>query len=194
MFKSMDEILAEVAEFVQGCLGPLGVSGEIQPDQVAEWAINFCIQLVATLLLFLIVKLFLWKPITSFLESRSEQMDKDLAIASEAKEHALQLEKELAEKYDAAKFEIQKLLKEAELEGANRREQIILEAKEEALRRINLANEEIEREISMQQADIKNQIISIAFLAAETIVGSEIDHDAYLETVTKIIESGTNNE
>ena len=190
----MDEILAEVAEFVQGCLGPLGVSGEIQPDQVAEWAINFCIQLVATLLLFLIVKLFLWKPITSFLESRSEQMDKDLAIASEAKEHALQLEKELAEKYDAAKFEIQKLLKEAELEGANRREQIILEAKEEALRRINLANEEIEREISMQQADIKNQIISIAFLAAETIVGSEIDHDAYLETVTKIIESGTNNE
>ena len=66
MFKSMDEILAEVADYVRGCLGPLGVSGEIQPDQVAEWAINFCIQLVATLLLFLIVRLFLWKPITKF--------------------------------------------------------------------------------------------------------------------------------
>lgn len=194
MFKSMEDVLAEVAEFVQGCLGPLGVSGEIQPNQVAEWAINFCIQLVATLILFLIVKIFLWKPITSFLESRSRQMDKDLNDASEAKERALQIEKELTLKYENAKFEIQKLLKEAELEGTNRKEQIIKEAKDEALRRINMAKDEIEREISMQQADIKNQIISIAFLAAETIVGSEINREAYLETVTKIIESGTGNE
>ena len=121
-------------------------------------------------------------------------MDKDLQIAQEAKEKALELEKELALKYDAAKVEIQKLLKEAELEGAHRKEEIIKEAKEEALRRISLAEEEIEREISMQQADIKSQIISIAFLAAETIVGSEINRDEYLDTVTKIIESGMSNE
>ena len=190
----MDEILAEVAEFVQGCLGPLGVSGEIQPDQVLEWAINFGIQLVATLILFLIVKIFLWKPITKFLESRSEQMDKDLEIARETKEKAMELEKELALKYDSAKSDIQKLLKAAEAEGLVRKEQIIKEAKEEALRRINLAEEEIEREISMQQADIKNQIISIAFLAAETIVGKEINREEYLVAVSKIIESGMNDE
>ena len=184
----MEEILAEVAEFVQGCLGPLGVSGEINPDQVVEWAINFGIQLVATLLLFLIVKIFFWKPITKFLESRSEQMDKDLEAAKESNE------KELALKYDAAKADIQKLLKQAELEGNLRKEEIINDAKEEALRRINLANEEIEREISMQEADIKNQIISIAFLAAETIVGKEINRDEYLNAVTKIIESGMSNE
>ena len=194
MFKSMEEILAEVAEFVKGCLGPLGVSGEINPDQVVEWAINFGIQLVATLLLFLIVKIFFWKPITKFLESRSEQMDKDLEAAKESKEKALEYEKELALKYDAAKADIQKLLKQAELEGNLRKEEIINDAKEEALRRINLANEEIEREISMQEADIKNQIISIAFLAAETIVGKEINRDEYLNAVTKIIESGMSNE
>ena len=58
MFKSMEEILAEVADFVKSCLGPLGVSGSIEPNLVLEWAINFAIQLVATLLLFLIVKIF----------------------------------------------------------------------------------------------------------------------------------------
>lgn len=194
MFKSMEEVLAEVSAFVKECLGPLGVSGEIDPNLVLEWAINFAIQLVATLLLFLIVKIFLWKPITNFLESRSKQMDKDLEAARESKEKALEYEKELALKYDAAKADIQKLLQEAESEGNARKEQIIKEAKEEALRRINLAEEEIEREISMQQADIKNQIISIAFLAAETIVGKEINQDEYLQTVTKIIESGMNND
>ena len=40
----------------------------------------------------------------------------------------------------------------------------------------------------------KNQITSIAFLAAEKIVGKEIDQEKYLETVTKIIESGVENE
>ena len=194
MFKSMEEVLAEVSEFVKECLGPLGVSGEIQTDQILGWVIGFAIQLVATLILFLIVKIFLWKPITKFLESRSEQMDKDLLAAQEAKERALELEKELALKYENAKLDIQKLLKEAELEGRERQEQIIKEAKEEALRRISLAEEEIEREISMQEADIKNQIISIAFLAAETIVGKEINREEYLMTVTKIIESGMNNE
>ena len=190
----MEEVLAEVSEFVKECLGPLGVSGEIQTDQILGWVVGFAIQLVATLILFLIVKIFLWKPITKFLESRSEQMDKDLLAAQESKERALELEKELALKYENAKLDIQKLLKEAELQGRERQEQIIKEAKEEALRRISLAEEEIEREISMQEADIKNQIISIAFLAAETIVGKEINREEYLMTVTKIIESGMNNE
>jgi F-type H+-transporting ATPase subunit b len=194
MFKSMEELLGEVSEFVKECLGPLGVSGEIQPNQVLDWAINFAIQIVATLILFLVVKIFLWKPITKFLESRSEQMDKDLEVAKEAKEKALELEKELAIKYDNAKVEIQKLLKAAESQGLERKEQIIQEAKEEALRRISLAEEEIQREISLQEADIKNQIISIAFLAAETIVGKEINREEYLQTVTKIIESGMKNE
>ena len=112
----------------------------------------------------------------------------------EAKEKALKLETELNAKYDAAKDEIAKLLKQAETDGNLRKEEIIAEAKAEAARRLELAKEEIEREISQQENDIKNQIASIAFLAAEKIVGKEINHEDYLETVTKIIESGMENE
>ena len=56
-----------------------------------------------------------------------------------------------------------------------------------------MANEDIKREVKAQEDDIKKQIIQIAFLAAEAIVGSEIDQEKYLQTVTSIIESGTNN-
>ena len=121
-------------------------------------------------------------------------MDKDLVEAQQAKERAEQLEAELKVKYDAAKVEIQKLLKEAEAQGNLRKEEIINEAKLEATRRLTMAKEEIEREIAMQEDDIRNQIISIAFLAAEKIVGNQIDQEQYLEAVTKIIESGMNNE
>jgi F-type H+-transporting ATPase subunit b len=185
----MDQILKDIAEFVNGCLGPLGNSGDI-----GTWLRDFCIQLIATLLLFIVVKIFLWKPLTEFLEARKDMMDKDLVEAQQAKERAEQLEAELKVKYDAAKVEIQKLLKEAEAQGNLRKEEIINEAKLEATRRLTMAKEEIEREIAMQEDDIRNQIISIAFLAAEKIVGNQIDQEQYLEAVTKIIESGMNNE
>ena len=185
----MDEILKDIAAFVEACLGPLSGNGDI-----FSWLRDFVIQLIATLLLFIVVKIFLWKPLTEFLEARRDKMDKDLIETEEAKLKAIKLQEELAKKYAEAKDEIAKLLKQAEVEGNLRKEEIIEEAKREAARRLELAKEEIEREIAQQENDIKNQIISIAFLAAEKIVGSEINQEKYLETVSMIIESGRNDE
>ena len=184
----MEEILKDVSKFVSECLGPLGNSGDIW-----TWLRDFSIQILATLLLFLVVRAFLWKPITEFLEARRDKMDQELLEASEARERAIKLEEELQAKYDGAKAEIQKLLKEAETQGNLRREEIVKEAKLEAQRLLNLATEDIKREIAMEENNIKKEIISIAFLAAEAILGKEINQEEYLETVTKIIESGTNN-
>ena len=184
----MEEILKDVSKFVEECLGPLGNSGNIW-----TWLRDFAIQIIATLLLFLVVRAFLWKPITKFLEARRDQMDQDLVEANESRERAIKLEEELQAKYDGAKVEIQKLLKEAESQGNLQRDEIIKEAKLEAERILALANEDIKREIAMEENNIKKEIISIAFLAAEAILGKEINQEEYLDTVTKIIESGTNN-
>ena len=184
----MEEILKDVSQFVSDCLGPLGNSGNIW-----TWLRDFSIQILATLLLFLVVRAFLWKPITQFLEARRDQMDQELNEAKESRERAIKLEEDLQAKYDGAKVEIQKLLKQAEVEGNLRKDEIVKEAKAEAQRLLAMADEEIEREIATQEQDIKNQIVSTAFLAAEAILGKEIEHDKYLEAVTKIIESGTNN-
>lgn len=189
ILSKMDDVLKDIAEFVEGCLGPLSGNGNI-----LSWLRDFSIQICATLILFLVVRIFLWKPLTEFLEARRNQMDKELNDAKAARENALKLEEELNAKYLNAKEDIAKLLKQAEADGNMRKEEIIADAKKEAARRIELAKEEIEREISQQENDIKNQIATIAFMAAEKIVGNEIDRESYLNTVTKIIESGMNNE
>ena len=73
-------------------------------------------------------------------------------------------------------------------------DEAINEAKLEAKRRIELANDEINAEIMQKQNDIKDQIVTIAFMAAEKIVGKEIDKNTYLNEVTNIIDSGLKNE
>ena len=185
----MDEILKEIAEFVNGCLGPLSGSGDI-----TSWLRDVAIQLAGTIILFIIVRVFLWKPVTKYLESRKEIMDKQMQEAKEHRENAVLLEEELNQKYAAAKSEIAELLKNAETQGKLRKEEIISEAKAEAQRRIELAHEEIEAEIASKQNDIKNQIVSVAFIAAEKIIGREINQEEYLKVVTNIIDSGAGND
>lgn len=185
----MEEILKDVSQFVTDCLGPLSGTGNI-----ATWLRDFLIQLCATILLFVVVRIFLWKPITNLLEARRNQMDSDLESAKEHKNNAIKLEEELKTKYEDAKLEIQKLINDAINEGNVRKETIVNDAKLEAKRRIELAKEEIEAEIIQKQNDIKNQIVTIAFMAAEKIVGKEIDKDTYLNEVINIIDSGLKNE
>jgi F-type H+-transporting ATPase subunit b len=148
----MEEILKDVSKFVEECLGPLGNSGNIW-----TWLRDFTIQILATLLLFIIVKIFLWRPITKFLEARRDKMDQELLDAEASRERAIQLEEELKSKYDGAKLEIQKLLKEAETQGNLQRDEIIKEAKLEAQRILTLANEDIKREIAMEENNIKKE-------------------------------------
>ena len=185
----MEEILKDVSDFVNECLGPLSGSGNL-----STWMRDFLIQLCATILLFIVVRIFLWKPITNLLEARRSAMDSELESAKEHRNNAIMLEEELKRKHEEAKLEIQKLLNDAINEGNLAKEEIIKEAKLEAKRRIDLANQEIEAEIIQKQNDIKNQIVTIAFMAAEKIVGKEIKQEEYLQTVTKIIDSGLVNE
>lgn len=185
----MEEVLKDISQFVNDCLGPLSGTGNL-----ATWLRDFLIQLCATILLFVVVRVFLWKPITDLLEARRNQMDSELDSAKVHRENAIKLEEELKAKYDEAKNEIAKLLNDAISEGNSAKEAIIRDAKLEAKRRIELANEEIEAEIIQKQNDIKNQIVDIAFMAAEKIVGKEIEKDIYLKEVTNIIDSGLKNE
>jgi len=185
----MEEILKDISQFVEECLGPLGGSGEL-----STWVRDFLIQLIATIILFLVVRIFLWKPITEFLEARKKNMDNELESAKEHNQKALEYEESMKEQNALAKKEIQKLLQEASLQGDLVKQEIIEEAKKEAERRIALANQEIELEIKQKEEDIKNQIVTIAFLAAEKIVGKEIDHNEYLSLVTNIIDGGLENE
>ena len=185
----MEEILKDVSQFVNDCLGPLSGSGNI-----ATWLRDFLIQLCATILLFIVVRVFLWKPITNLLEARRSQMDSELESAKEHRNNAIKLEEELKAKYDEAKNEIAKLLDDAIKEGNSAKESIINDAKLESKRRIELAKDEINAEIMQKQNDIKNQIVDIAFMAAEKIVGKEIDKSTYLNEVTTIIDGGLKHE
>ncbi len=183
MILSMSKILEDVSSFVDKCLGPLGSDGFC-------WNTlrDIIIQLCATLLLFIIIRIFIWKRVTAILETRRAAIDKELIEAKEANRKARHLVSENQDKLEEAQKEIKAMLEAAEKEANLRRDEIIKDAKDEASRRLDNVEEEIKAEISKKNAEIHQQIVDIAMLAAEKIVEREIDQDKYIDLVNKIIE------
>lgn len=179
------ELLDSITEFVNKCLGPLGVEG-FTADQLRDLFIQF----LATLILFFFVKKFLWEKITNFLEVRQKAIDLELTQAQEANQKAVELQEKLDKDYENSKLEIQTLIANAVKEGNVLKDDIVAEAKKEAEARLEKATKDIEYEIKKQQNNIKEEIIEIAFAAAEKIVAKEVDQKKHLKIVTDLIESG----
>lgn len=179
----MDEILNKIAEAVNSCLGPL-TNMQITGGDVRD----LLIQLVATIILFLVIRFFFWKPITNILEKRREAIDEALESAKTSRENAKALEDELANQLEEAKNQIKEMLAKAEKDGNLRRDQIIEDAKAEAKRRLDNLEIELEQEKNSMQKQIKKEIVDIAFLAAEKIVAKEINQDKYMDVVDEILK------
>jgi len=188
----MQKILEEINRFVNGALGP--ILGSKDGYDWGEWIRDFLIQFIAFIILIVIIRFFLWKPLTAYLAKKAEATDQTLIEAKQIKEKNEELNKELQEKFDNAQNEIKEMLAKASLEGQRKREEIINDAKEEARRRIELAEEQIALEIKRQKEDIKQEIVDIAFLAAAKIAEKEVDKKKYLQLVENIIESGLKDE
>ena len=183
--------LEAIKSTIQQALGPLANLNSLTASDFEQYGIDFGIQLAATIILFIIVAIFFWKPITKILEQRREAIDKELEDAKAAKENAIEIESELRKERDDAKAEIKSKLDQAEKEANLKRDMIINQAREEAKRRMENLELEFEQEKKSMEADIRKEIVDIAFKAAEKIVAKEINQEKYLDVVDEILKGAS---
>ena len=182
------EALDKIRATIQETLGPLFNTTNLTVDRLTQYGIDFGIQIGATILLFIIVAIFFWKPITKILEKRREVIDKELTDAEQAKQNAIEIEAELNQQLSAAKEQVKEMLDRAEKEANIRRNEIINQAREEARRRMENLQIELEQERNSMEKEIRQEIVSVAFAAAEKIVSKEINQDKYMDVVDQILK------
>lgn len=149
---------------------------------------HIIIQMCATLILFFVVRKWLWKPITELLEKRRELINKELIEAKNKNLSACNLELETKNAYLKLKEESKAIINEAIKTANLEKEAIIAEAKKEANRRLERADLEIKNEINDAKNQVKNEIVDIAFMISQKIVGKEISKNTYQDLVNEIIE------
>ena len=90
------------------------------------------ISLANLVILFLILKKFLYGPVTKMLDKRREEIDTQYSDAESAKENAQKKEAELTMRLDGAKTEAEAIVKEAADTAHSRGDKIIEDANKEA--------------------------------------------------------------
>lgn len=130
--------------------------------------------LINTLIIFLIFRIFLFKPVCNILDKRKELAASEIADAQKAKESAQKAEQEYLESIANAKNEAAEIVKQANLRAQAREEEIIAEANAKAAEIRQKAEEAIERDKKRAINEIKDEISDIVIMAATKVVEKEI--------------------
>lgn len=140
------------------------------------------------LILMLLVKKFLFKPVLNILQQRQDEVDKIYADANKAKDEATTLRADYENRLASAKEEASEIVKTAAEQAQRRSIEIVDEAQEKANALRARAEAEIAQEKKKAINEIKDEISGMAVDIASKVVEREIsakDHEKLIEDFIK---------
>ena len=145
--------------------------------------------LLNTLILFLVLKHFLFDKVNKVIEDRKNDVKETYRQADEAKENAEKLEAEYTRRLEGAKEESAQIIQTATRKAQQRSDEIISEARTEAKGLVDNASREIEREKKIAVNQIKNEITDIALSAAAAVVEKDMTGEDNERLIEKFIDN-----
>lgn len=152
-------------------------------------AINwtFAFQLINTLILYLILRKFLFGPVTKFMQNRENEIKNQIQHAADMEAIALEHKIEYEGKLTSAEEEGRNIVKTHTLRAENRAFEII-KAAESDIESMKLnAHRELERERVKAVNELKDQISHLTILAASKVVEKDLNEADHKELINKFI-------
>ena len=146
-------------------------------------------QLLNLLILTLLVKKFLFKPVQNIIAQRQQAADAMLVEAKTAKEEAQTAKAEYEKSIAGAKDEAAQIVEEATRAASRRSEQLMSEAADSARRMKERAETEIEQERKKALNDVKDEIGGMALDIASKVVEREISEKDHRQLIDEFIQN-----
>ena len=160
----------------------------MQPSEIITVNIwQIVVSLLNLVILFLIVKKFLYKPIKKTLKDRVEKLEEKYTEADERLENAKNTEAELNEKLSEADKAAEQIVSDATVVAERRKAEITAEAQAEADNIVRLAHAEAELERKKAQGDIKTQIVDVSLALSEKLIEREIKEEDHHNLIDSFI-------
>ena len=144
--------------------------------------------LVSFIVLMVVLKIFLYKPIVNMLDQRSQRIRESLEAAERAREESAASQEEVQAQLEAARAEGQQLIASArEVAGRFREEETAKVRQEiEAERSRATANIQRERDTAIEQ--LRSEFADLAITAAERVVERSLDQQAHQDIIDRVLE------
>lgn len=150
------------------------------------WSI--LVSLANLLIMFLILKRFLFKPVQKMMVARKQQVDQIYQDAKENRDSAINMKQEYEARLATAREEADGLVRNAVQTAQRKGDAIVAEANSQASHLKQKAEQEIAQEKKQMLQDVRGEISDIAVSIASKVVEREVkkqDYDAFVDEFIK---------
>lgn len=143
----------------------IDVQGSLFPNPL-----TMVVQLLATLVIFLAVKKWLWKPVRNILDKRSEAMQSNLDSAFKKNEEASKNLEDAKKELEKAKQTSGEIVDSAKKQAKQLKEEMLNDAKKQAQAKLDEADNKIEGAKKQLQNELHDEIVSVAMSAVTKLL------------------------
>jgi F-type H+-transporting ATPase subunit b len=144
-------------------------------------------QIVNFVILLIILRFLLYKPILNMLTSRRQRIQESMEYAERVKQDAANQQKEFERKLEETRRETQAAAAAAAQVGEKEREAILTQAREEARKLVEQAKEQIEYERKQMLFDLQEQVVDLSLLAAQKVIGQSLNDQHHRQLIGEFI-------
>ena len=140
------------------------------------------------LLLIFLVKKYAWGNLSSILDERAEKISSDIDGAEEARKKAEELASKREAELAGSRTEAKTIIENAKGTAEKSRADILAEAKLEAGRLKEKANQEIAQNKAEALQSVKEDVADLTISLAEKILSKNLDSQAHKELIDQYID------
>ena len=157
-----------------------------------DWNIVWTI--VNILVLFLLLKHFLFKPITEMMESRTAEIENNLKDAEDQKQKASELTAQYEEKLQGAHAEAAQIVSEARQRGQREYDASLKTAGPDAQKEQERARADMEREREEMLRGVQENVTELVLLTASKLSQKELDEESDRKLVDSFLSEAGGDE
>lgn len=150
---------------------------------------NILISLVNLLILFLVMKKFLFKPVMKVMNERQSQVTAIYNDAENDRKAAADMKQEYESRMAAAREEADGLVRNAVQTAQRKSDAIVADAKDQAAHLKQKAEMEIQLEKKQMLSDVKAEISDLAVSIASRIMEREVNPQDHADFVDQFIQN-----
>lgn len=173
---------------VLGAVEPTAAGGEGEGNSLSFNPATFIFSIVNIIILFVLLKKILFKPVTNMMNARTEKIKKNIEDAQNNKVESERLMAEYREQLEKLKDEANTIINNAHQKAQTEAEDLLKKTKEEAENILQRAREQGQRETEKALEDIKNQVASLAIEAASKVIEKNMDNESNRKLVQEFID------
>lgn len=144
---------------------------------------------VIFVLLILVLGRYGWKPLIRTLQDREDKIRDALGQAEKARIEASELLKQNEVNRSRAEEEYQKIVRDARALAEKMKDEIVAKARQQAQREIDVAKDEIGRNLESAKQELRGEVADLAVQIAEKILDESIDRAKHARIIDDYLKN-----